>query len=490
MTLVDDIIRSLTAEDYDRACVAWRDHMASFDWCLDTGRFGSVGEPGVSDLDCAALVRDGHHKTAIESHMAWLAAQPLERQYLFPHEPLFITEAARPFVPLLHTVHDLRWDRGIGPDTSTISAESRLFAHLAYALWLVPECARRMERRGELSLRFVLLLLKSLHVSEGFLASIGGDVMRSGEAPARSRWLRREIMSRTIAGAHITDTVRREFQASIARIAPRLDAYGERLSASAGETLQPTSGTPPFRLTRLYGKVTAAPRTIISASEDMSTLHHNLFALTFGLLPRSTPLGKAAAAFWDAARRNKELQQEERLEEERYIPRPFYYQPGVDDADLEDQEFMCVAMPAAMPHTEHGGGRVSTGVAGHLVHGPYVRIRTGARYRAELSYLAGPCPASRAGALDISVSRLDPEGNHVQFETLGFADLPFTGGAPGTARIEFDATQHSGALLETRVFAEAGTELTAFRIRISRIGSKGRSEPRDLHRRDVPCPAS
>ena len=85
MTLVDDIIRSLTAEDYERAYDAWRDHMASFDWCLDTGRFGSVGEPGVSDLDCAALVRDGHHKTAIESHMAWLAAQPPERQYLFPH---------------------------------------------------------------------------------------------------------------------------------------------------------------------------------------------------------------------------------------------------------------------------------------------------------------------------------------------------------------------------------------------------------------------
>lgn len=477
MILIDDLVRSLAESDYAQGYRAWRDHMSSFDWCLDTGRFGTVGEPGVSDLDCTGLIRDGYHRTAIEAHKAWLARLPSELQFLFPHEPFFITERARQYAPLVHTLHNLHWDAGIGPGACGASAEHRLFQHLAYALAVAPECARRLEQRGGHSLRIILLLLKSLHASESFWAGVVGNAMSTAESSARSRSLRRAVLAHGIGGAQLADAISREVRSSIERLSALLDAYGERVSAETRKSASDQSWA--FRLTRTYGRITAAPQTLISASEDTMTLHRCVFALAFGLLPPATPLGAAAAGYWEATKRMTEIYHEERLEEDWYFPRPFYYQPGLDDADLDNSEFNCLAMPAAIPNIRQGGGRMSTGIAGHLVHGPYVRIQKEARYCAEVNYLAECGPPKRAGAFDISVCRIDVQGNQVRFDTLGFADLPPTGRAPGRTRIEFDTTGHSGALLETRVFADAGVQLNVFRIKIWRIASTSRFKLKD-----------
>jgi hypothetical protein len=90
ITISDDVERALTREDYDEGYRAWRDHMSAFDWCIDTGRYGSLGEPGISDLDCAALVRDGCLRAAINSHKTWLSQQSEERHFVFYHDPHLI----------------------------------------------------------------------------------------------------------------------------------------------------------------------------------------------------------------------------------------------------------------------------------------------------------------------------------------------------------------------------------------------------------------
>jgi hypothetical protein len=467
--LVDDIERGLTREDYDTGYRAWRDHISGFEWCIDTGRFGSLGEPGISDLDCAALVRDGCHLTAIETHTAWRARQSPERKFLFAHEPLLITAAAHPFAPLLHTLQGVRWEGGHGPDPAATSDEQRLFAYLAYALALAPVCARMVVRQKESSLRTFLLLLKSLHMSESFLAKVSGSTVLSNDPLEQSRTLRSEILAGKISDVGLSDTVLGEIRSSIARTSVLLDAYGERLPAVIGDTPE---SAPPFVLTRAHGRVSAARRTVISAQEDANELHHKVFALAFGQLPSTTPLGKAAADFWQAAARMSEIQDKEKLGEVLHFPpRPFWYRPGIDDAELENREFSCIAMPAAVPHTTEEGGRLSTGRAGHLVHGPYVRIKSKGRYCAELTYLTETCPTGRAGVFEVSVCRIDSRGNHERFETLGLLHLPPTGRARRTARIEFDTAQHDGALLETRVFADAGVRLNAFQIGIWRSTS-------------------
>jgi hypothetical protein len=473
MILVDDLVRSVTESDYDRSYHAWRDHMSSFDWCLDTGRFGSVGEPGVSDLDCIALVRDGSHAAALDSHSTWLARQPGAWQFLFAHPPYIVTEAARDIAPILHTLHNLRWDRGTGPKMSAVSPEAGHFAHLVYALVIGPECARKIEKHGSLSLRLMLLLLKSLHVSEGYWADALADDTASIAPVARSRQLRCAVLAHAIPTAQLRENLKAEIRASIVRLSGLLDAYGERLSAVSPDTAQQSSSAPLSRLTRTYGRVFAGSRTMIGPLEDTITLHRSVFAVAFGLASPATPLGAAAAAFWEATLRMRAIRTSENLLEDCF-PRPFYYQPGLDDADLDDQEFNCLAMPTAVPSRTLAAGRISTGVAGHLVYGPYVRILKESRYHAEVTYATESCSLERAGAFDISVCRIDAHGNQDRFQTLAFADLPPTGRAPGMARIDFDTTGHGGALLETRVFADAGAQLHVFRIRIRRAQSESR----------------
>jgi hypothetical protein len=463
--LVDDVERGLTSEDYDEGYRAWRDHISGFDWCIDTGRFGSVGEPGISDLDCAAVIHDGHHQAAIDVHRAWLDLQSRERQFLFPHEPLFITEGARPLVPLLHTVRGLRWDGKPRIAMQGLPAEASLMAHLAYALAVAPECVRRIEHQGRLSLRLFLLFLKSLHASEEYWGGMAGDGgSRTAPPLTDSRRLRLAVLNRDIPDAQLTGIVLGEIKSSISRLCRHLDAFGAEIPgaenhASRGATEQ---------FTRTYGRITAAQATKLDAREHETALHRNVFALAFGLLSRDTPLGRASASFWGATGRMRAIQEKERLREDWYFPRPFYYQPGVDDADLADQRFSCAALPSATAFQESGDARMSVGTAGHLVYGPYVRIQQDARYMATLSYLTTSCGGPIVGNLEIVASRLDEKGQQMGFTTLGQVQLSPTHGKTREASVEFDATSFAGRLLEVRVYVEEGVIMKAFHIRIRR----------------------
>jgi hypothetical protein len=469
ITISDDVERALTREDYDEGYRAWRDHMSAFDWCIDTGRYGSLGEPGISDLDCAALVRDGCLRAAINSHKTWLSQQSEERQFVFYHDPHLIAEAASTTAPLIHTLYGLRWDGEPRLAMQEVSAESSMVAHLTYALSLAPRCARMLELEEDQSLRLLLLLLRSLHVSEGYWATLAGEKAGSVSPIAHSRRLRVAILGREIRESQLTDIIVGEIKSSIAKLSSHLDSYGSKIlnaetSACRGRL---------ERLTRFYGKVSAADETAFDAREHESTLHRSIFALGFGLLPTDTPLGAAGTAFWDAIRRMKAIYTREGLHEDCYLPRPFSYLPGVDDADLERHQFNCATLPTATTCQERVDGRVSAGAAGHLVHGPYVRIQGEVRYSAALSYLTTRCLGPTAGNFEVVASRLDQRGQQMGFTTLGHVPLPATHGKMQEARVEFDTTGFAGALLETRVYVEEGVIMNAFHIRTWRRPEPG-----------------
>lgn len=137
---------------------------------------------------------------------------------------------------------------------------------------------------------------------------------------------------------------------------------------------------------------------------------------------------------------------------------------------LDRHMFFCLEMPSAVPNRSEHGGRISVGVAGHLVHGPYIPIETEGRYLAVLTYLTRPGPTVRAGIFDVTISGIGGDGER-EFRTLGQIALAATGGKTGEARIEFDTTGLTGTLLEFRVFAEEGVELNAFHIRTQAQGA-------------------
>ena len=219
------------------------------------------------------------------------------------------------------------------------------------------------------------------------------------------------------------------------------------------------------RFTRTYGRVTAAGATTLDAREHETVLHRNIFALAFGLLSADTPLGRASASFWEATSRIRAIHEKERLREDWYFPRPFFYQPGVDDADLAHQQFSCSALPAATAFQESQDARVSIGTAGHLVYGPYVRIQHEGSYSAALSYLTTSCRGPTVGNFEVVASRLDQGGHQIGFTTLGQVQLPPTHGKMREAHVAFDTTGFTGKLLETRVYVEEGVIMNAFHIR-------------------------
>jgi hypothetical protein len=176
-------------------------------------------------------------------------------------------------------------------------------------------------------------------------------------------------------------------------------------------------------------------------------------------------LGRASASFWDATSRIRAIHEKERLREDWYFPRPFFYQPGVDDADLARQQFSCAALPAATAFQESQDARASIGKAGHLVYGPYVRIQHEGTYSAGLSYQTTSCRSPTVGNFEVVASRLDQRGQQMGFKSLGQVQLPPTHGKTREARVDFDTTGFAGSLLETRVYVEEGATMTAFHIR-------------------------
>jgi hypothetical protein len=144
--------------------------------------------------------------------------------------------------------------------------------------------------------------------------------------------------------------------------------------------------------------------------------------------------------------------------------------------NLDRHMFFCIEMPSAMSSKQEFGGRVSTGAAGHLVHGPYVRVEREGRFCAELSYLTKNCESIRAGVLDVTASRVSG-GRQSDFHTLGCRELIPTNGGMAEAAIEFDTRGLEGALLEFRVYVDEGVELNAFHIRTWRVDGKGSRWP-------------
>jgi hypothetical protein len=253
-----------------------------------------------------------------------------------------------------------------------------------------------------------------------------------------------------------------EMNGSIARLSAHLDVYGSKITGlSTSITACPAR---PERFTRVFGRISAGERTKLDPREHETVLHANIFALAFGPCLSNTPLGAASVAFWDAIHQIRTIQVRERLSEDWYFPRPFYYQPGIDDGDLSSQEWSCVALPAATACRDEVDGRMSTGAPGHLVHGPYVRIQNGCRYAAILRYWAIGDPDRSVGCFEVVASRLDRSGQQTDFCTLCRVAL-LAGGQARDVRVEFDTNAVTGMLLETRVYVEEGVTMKAFHIR-------------------------
>lgn len=147
--------------------------------------------------------------------------------------------------------------------------------------------------------------------------------------------------------------------------------------------------------------------------------------------------------------------------------RPLSEEKGV--ANLDRHMFFCNEMPSATTSTHAFGGRLSTGAAGHLVHGPYLHLSKEGQYCAELTYMTQSGASGKAGVFDATVGKADGVGSAIRYEILESTDLVATGGALRQVHIHFSTVGRLSASLELRVYVEEGVVMNAFHIRTWRV---------------------
>ena len=132
---------------------------------------------------------------------------------------------------------------------------------------------------------------------------------------------------------------------------------------------------------------------------------------------------------------------------------------------LSNAVFPCAALPSAIANKVSEETRVSSGEAGCLVYGPYLKLAgAGRRYCVEFTYLTNGRAPDRVGEFDVTISRRNGDGEQCDFVTLEKTVLQATSGSKKTMRLKIDTSGRAGWFLETRVHVERGVELQAFQV--------------------------
>jgi len=139
---------------------------------------------------------------------------------------------------------------------------------------------------------------------------------------------------------------------------------------------------------------------------------------------------------------------------------------------LDERILYCIEMPSSTDHVDVSGERYSTGLPGHLVHGPYACVTRKSRYSATLIFKStegGECIATRSGVFEVVVLPNSSDSGAAQCVFLAQADLDFTQGEIAICRLVFDVSNYVGSVLETRVFVEEHVALAVTAVIIVQV---------------------
>lgn len=180
--VVDDLPRSLTTDDYQAAQQLVQELCLECEIEADrVGFFGSVGFPGISDID-VAIVGDPPRLTRVVEEFDKRCRESGWLRSMFRHSPLFLLEDCVKIAPRLHTLIGLSeplrgqvFD-GVDPiDSGSPFAES--YDALLHAIWIsfLIAFVAGLGRKGPISARRLLLVHKNLEYSEHYFGRLGAS---------------------------------------------------------------------------------------------------------------------------------------------------------------------------------------------------------------------------------------------------------------------------------------------------------------------------
>jgi hypothetical protein len=181
-SIVDDLPRSLSIDDYREAqalveTLCLRHGVEG--GCV--GFFGSIGCPGISDID-VVIVGDGHQLTRVVEDFASRCSDSSWLRSMFRHPPLFLLDDCVEFAPRLHTLVGLSeplrgriFDRAEPGGTESLAGTS--YDAVLHAMWMtfLINFVAGLGRRGSISARTLLLVHKNLEYSERYFGGFGAD---------------------------------------------------------------------------------------------------------------------------------------------------------------------------------------------------------------------------------------------------------------------------------------------------------------------------
>ena len=276
MEVNDDIDRTTTLKDYVDAYDSWRNHMGSFDWCLNTGHYGVVSEPGISDIDCLAVIADGSALLASSAHDSWLRSQTEKRQYLFDHGPMLVPFSGIALFPSVFFFNNLRWDSDNAGRLEAVSPDMRRFLELMWVLYCLPKGVRFI-CKNKVRLRKTLSVLKNLHISEMILQDLLSLSKRSVDPLVKTNKIRKLFMHKHPSDENSSLILIEEFHSSIQNICTCLDMFGDGFGPTEARACEVASP---------YGTIVGAQKTILElkhkqAIQNRINLHSNIVSLVF-----------------------------------------------------------------------------------------------------------------------------------------------------------------------------------------------------------------
>ena len=187
--LMNDL-RGCERPDYDRERDSLIETLSSAPGIVAIGVFGEVGHPGISDLDCLVIAEDGKLATAHDRYARWRNADP-DREYIFWHPPVFVSQSMLTPLTYLHTLEGLSWYYGSALIYRDSQFDESLYLYYVWITFLLP-IAVRIVKSTDVSLRKALLVLKNLQRSVSVLA--GPDDKDTDALSIKNGQLRSQVL--------------------------------------------------------------------------------------------------------------------------------------------------------------------------------------------------------------------------------------------------------------------------------------------------------
>lgn len=239
--MVEDDLRSLRRDAYDRALSQIERLPAVTSGQVTVAQFGAVRHPGISDLDLL-ISGPGQQLVRAQREIEQLVLEDEEVRYVLWHPPLYVPLEIADCANALHSLRGMEVSAGrMEPSVSTGGGTSVLAARSvvpwAWFLFLLP-IADRLLRRQRPSLRMILLVQKNLIETVNVL--FGTDDW-SRVDHLRSRVLRGEYVD---PRAHLGEALRSARVAWNERVGAEFDLHPRRTAVIAGRRIFCSSSSP------------------------------------------------------------------------------------------------------------------------------------------------------------------------------------------------------------------------------------------------------